>query len=123
ALFRTAQGTSQQILTNTLSPALLWAFSTTAEDMAVRDALYASHGVERTLAILSALHPGGLKSEAERRKNLRRFDDPYAKSPDVVSEIIDHLRSLLDAGGAQKGTSGEPDPVPDPDSDQGPDLG
>jgi intracellular multiplication protein IcmB len=98
ALFRTAQGTSQQILTNTVSPALLWAFGSTAEDMAVRDALYFSHGVEKTLSILARLYPGGLKTEVERRKNLRRLDNPYAESLDAVSELITDLRARLDAG-------------------------
>ncbi|MDR2387837.1 MAG: type IV secretion protein IcmB, partial [Deltaproteobacteria bacterium] len=96
ALFRTAQGTSQQILTNTVSPELLWAFSSTAEDMAVREALYQSHGVEKSLSLLGQLYPGGLKSEVERRKNRRRLDNPYAKSLDVLTELIDELRVLLD---------------------------
>jgi intracellular multiplication protein IcmB len=98
ALFRTAQGTGQQILTNTVSPSLLWAFGTTAEDMAVRDALYLSHGVERTLALLSGLYPGGLKSEVEKRKNRRVRENPYAKNQDAIGEIIAETRALLDAG-------------------------
>jgi intracellular multiplication protein IcmB len=96
ALFRTAQGTSQQILTNTVSPALLWAFSTTAEDMAVRDELYLSHGVERTLGLLSDLYPGGLKAEIERRKNLH--DLGYQKNVSEIALLIAELRANLDSG-------------------------
>jgi intracellular multiplication protein IcmB len=108
ALFRTAQGTSQQVLTNTVSPAILWAFSTTAEDMAVRDALYESHGVEKTLDILSSLYPGGLKSEVESRKSSRQASNPYARSNDIVAELISSLQARLDRelGASPRGEGG-----------------
>jgi intracellular multiplication protein IcmB len=97
ALFRTAKGTSQQILTNTVSPALLWAFSTTSEDMTVRDALYDSHGVEKTLPLLAELFPGGVKTEVERLKNQRRFENPYAGKEDVLSLLISQLKTRLES--------------------------
>ena len=75
ALFRTGGGVAQQLLVNTLPPTLLWAFSTTSEDMVVRDALYARHGVEKTLKALASAHPHGLKAEAERRKESKTFSD------------------------------------------------
>jgi intracellular multiplication protein IcmB len=96
ALFRTARGTSQQLLTNTVSPALMWAFSTTSEDMTVRDALYLSHGVERALAILARLHPGGLKAEVERLRSLERGDRRGAES--VLDRLILDLRARLERG-------------------------
>jgi intracellular multiplication protein IcmB len=96
ALFRTAQGTTQQLLTNTVPPALLWAFSTTSEDISVRDALYASYGVERTLSTLSRYYPSGLKAEVERRKAARRLSDRHERVRDVTDELVAELSELIE---------------------------
>jgi intracellular multiplication protein IcmB len=92
ALFRTARGTSQQLLTNTVSPELMWAFSSTAEDMAVRDALYRSHGTERALSALAALFPKGVKAELERRGERR---GPGVPATDAAGDLIREIGAWI----------------------------
>ena len=99
ALFRTHLGAAQQILVNTLPPELLWAFSTTSEDMVARDALYPRYGVERTLSALAALHPRGLKAEAERRKEARKSYLPGdGAKADVLDELIAEISKAMESG-------------------------
>ncbi|MDR1856913.1 MAG: hypothetical protein LBR22_07110 [Desulfovibrio sp.] len=71
ALYRTAHGESVLYLTNCVGPHAKWAFSTTAEDMRVRERLYEALGCRRALDVLARLHPEGtVKGELERRKGL-----------------------------------------------------
>jgi intracellular multiplication protein IcmB len=67
ALFKTQFGRTQDLLTLALSPELRWAFSTTAEDAAIRDALYGLFGIDRALDYLARRWPGGLKAALEER--------------------------------------------------------
>jgi intracellular multiplication protein IcmB len=67
ALFKTQAGRTQDLLTLALSPQLRWAFSTTAEDAAIRDELYGRFGVDRTLECLADRWPDGLKAVLEER--------------------------------------------------------
>jgi intracellular multiplication protein IcmB len=69
ALYRTSDGESVLYLTNCLGGYAKWAFSTTAEDMRVRNKLYNALGCKRTLEILQKVYPNGtIKEELERRK-------------------------------------------------------
>jgi intracellular multiplication protein IcmB len=65
ALFKTQSGKVQDLLTLALSPELRWAFSTTAEDAAIRDELYSRHGVDKTLSYLARRWPQGVKAPLE----------------------------------------------------------
>ncbi|MDR1052158.1 MAG: hypothetical protein LBP95_14045 [Deltaproteobacteria bacterium] len=111
ALFRTGEGTSKQFLTNTISPELLCAFSSTAEDMFVRDSLYETEGVRATLAAMAALHPAGVKGEVERRAASRAAGNPASGRLDVQSEIVSEIRGFvarkrgLEAGSGQRAQS------------------
>jgi intracellular multiplication protein IcmB len=67
ALFKTQSGKTQDLLTLALSPELRWAFSTTAEDAAIRDELYQLFGVNQTLSYLAQRWPSGLKQALEER--------------------------------------------------------
>ena len=49
ALFRTGSGMSQLVLSLTIGPQSLWAFSTTTEDVAIRNNLYRAWGASETL--------------------------------------------------------------------------
>jgi len=107
AQFSTKQGMNTQLLTNTLGPIELWAFSTTAEDARLRNKLYAKLGPKEARRVLANLFPSGsVKSLIESRlsvlkeaqgmieegSNLSVADqlmeeilDAYSKNPDVKS--------------------------------------
>lgn len=68
AQFATKNGMNTQLLTSTLGPVELWAFSTTAEDARVRNKLYQKIGPSEARRILANLFPSGsLKSMIEAR--------------------------------------------------------
>lgn len=105
AQFATKSGFNTQLLTNTLGPIELWAFSTTAEDARVRNKLYVKIGPKEARRVLANLFPSGsVKSLIEKRlatlkeaqglieegSNLSIADqlveeilDAYSKNPDV----------------------------------------
>src|SRR3990167_1306755 len=59
AQFATKQGSNTQLLTMTLGPIELWALSTTAEDVVVRNQLYKKIGPRETRRLLATLFPEG----------------------------------------------------------------
>lgn len=107
AQFSTKNGMNTQLLTNTLGPIELWAFSTTAEDARLRNKLYTKLGPKEGRRILANLFPSGsikklledrLASIKERQgmieegANLSVVDqlleeilEAYSKNPDVKS--------------------------------------
>ena len=77
AQFSTKSGVSVQLLTLTLGPIELWAFSTTAEDVTVRNLLYRHLGPAEARRFLAVLFPNG----------------------SVAKEISDRLSRMKDEGG------------------------
>lgn len=68
AQFATKSGMNTQLLTSTLGPVELWAFSTTAEDAHIRNKLYQKLGPAETRRVLANLFPSGsIKSLVEAR--------------------------------------------------------
>lgn len=68
AQFATKTGINVQLLTLTLGPVELWAFSTTAEDATVRNLLYRHLGPSEARRLLAALFPNGtITKELESR--------------------------------------------------------
>lgn len=64
-------GLHEHLLINTLGPIELWAFSTTSDDVALRNRLYERVGPSLARATLARRFPGGsAKDEIERRKRL-----------------------------------------------------
>jgi intracellular multiplication protein IcmB len=59
AQFATKQGVNTQLLTSTIGPIELWAFSTTAEDVKLRNILYTRLGPVRARWLLARLFPTG----------------------------------------------------------------
>jgi len=57
--FATKVGNHMQLLTITLGPAELWAFSTTSEDVLIRTALYEAIGPAEARRVLSNIFPNG----------------------------------------------------------------
>ncbi len=107
AQYATKTGVNVQLLTLTLGPVELWAFSTTAEDATVRNHLYRHLGPGEARRVLSALFPNGsVAKELETRLNnmkekmgliedelkesiveqlINEILDAYSKNPDVKS--------------------------------------
>lgn len=68
AQFATKSGVNTQLLTSTLGPVELWAFSTTAEDARTRNKLYTKIGPAEARRVLANLFPSGsVKSLIEAR--------------------------------------------------------
>jgi intracellular multiplication protein IcmB len=93
----TNEGRYEQHLINTLGPIELWAFSTSAEDVALRRRLYTRLGASRARQVLAANFPGG-----SARDEIKRRVDAYADSGDakkalasvVIEEITEELVKL-----------------------------
>lgn len=95
ALFRTGAGVSQLVLSLTIGPQSLWAFSTTTEDVAIRNKLYLSLGPSEALRRLASRFPGGsAKPEVERRR--RAVEDEQA-SDEVVTNVIYEIIHEIEA--------------------------
>ena len=93
-LFRTGSGLSQQVLTLTIGGQSLWAFSTTTEDVTIRNTLYRHLPPSEALRRLAKRFPGGsAKSEVERRRRLVG-DQADEAVVNVTHEIV---REILEA--------------------------
>ena len=69
---KNVRGRVSMLLTNSIGPVEMWAFSSTAEDVILRDRLYAAMGSRQARSILAKHYPGGsAKPELERRAKLR----------------------------------------------------
>ena len=90
AKFNTGAGRLQLALSLTLGAQSLWAFSTTTEDVTIRNALYQRMPPAEALRILASRYPSGsAKAEVERRRNAVKSVDDGAIN--AIHEIIDEL--------------------------------
>lgn len=86
----TTEGRYEQHLYNTLGPIELWALSTSSEDVAIRNRLYAKLGAGRGRQILAGTYPGGSARSEIRRRVLARTEDGEARTA-MISAIIEEL--------------------------------
>lgn len=95
ATMRLKLGVFHQLLVNSLGPVEIWAFSTTAEDAALRARLYETIGPRKARELLARRFPGGTaKPELERR--LARLEDQGRRVDDhMQSTLIDQLAEEL----------------------------
>ncbi|HCJ8469501.1 TPA: hypothetical protein NV714_003291 [Escherichia coli] len=101
AKFSTNSGWYTMLLSATLGPIELWAFSTTAEDVIIRNKLYSLVGPKRARKLLALRFPGGsAKNEIESRKEklkdkgIMLFDEsPEDLLEEMVNEIIEYGES------------------------------
>jgi intracellular multiplication protein IcmB len=90
------EGAVRQKLNLTLGPAEIWAFSTTAEDVALRGRLYESLGPRMTRQVLARRFPGGsAKSEIESR--VARMEEAGSQLSseqrgDVIGDLVEELK-------------------------------
>lgn len=109
ALFRTKEGQVRQDLVLTLGPTELWAFSTTAEDVAIRAMLYEIVGPRMARQVLAARFPGGsAKAEIEARmvrleERGERVDD--AGRSNIIADLADELKQQAYALSSLEGIS------------------
>jgi intracellular multiplication protein IcmB len=98
AKFSTVQGWYTMLLSATLGPLELWAFSTTAEDAAIRGRLYERIGQRRARKVLAYAYPGGsARDDIEDRKARMRESDQMVldgKADNVIDQIVNDLIDL-----------------------------
>ncbi|MFO7971695.1 MAG: hypothetical protein R6U40_08080, partial [Desulfobacterales bacterium] len=72
------------------------AFSTTAEDRAVRDGLFQRHpDIKRVLSVLAELYPGGIKPQVEKRRQEVEARGLEEDSQDVIDQLIENISRKL----------------------------
>jgi len=93
----TTDGRYEQHLINTLGPIELWAFSTSAEDVLIRNRLYSRLGAAQARRVLAANFPGGsARSEIRRRVTMamdKGGDSEQATIGAIVDQIVEELSS------------------------------
>ena len=98
AQFATKGGVSIQLLTLTLGPIELWAFSTTAEDASVRNQLYRHLGPSEARRFLAALFPNGsVTKEIGERLNQLKEDGGLIEEEGKVGVLDQFVSEILDA--------------------------
>ncbi len=93
----TNQGRYEQHLINTLGPIELWALSTSAEDVAIRNRLYARLGAGRGRQMLSASFPGGSARSEIKRRVFALAESGKAQSAAtsaVIEQIVEEMVAL-----------------------------
>lgn len=95
-VFKTSKGLSSHVLTNTIGSQALWAFSSTTEDVTVRNKLYDRIGVRLALKKLGSMYPGGsIKKEVESRR-MAASDKGRDSDEDMIDVLTDILHEIQD---------------------------
>ncbi|TAL57454.1 MAG: type IV secretion protein IcmB, partial [Legionella sp.] len=98
AQFATKTGVNVQLLTLTLGPVELWAFSTTAEDAMVRNQLYRHLGPSEARRLLAAMFPNGsIAKELETRLATMKAKSGLIEEDDKESIVEQLINDILDA--------------------------
>lgn len=98
AQYATKQGVNVQLLTLTLGPIELWAFSTTAEDAAVRNELYRHLGPAEARRVLASLFPSGSVGKVLEERLADMREDEGIITEEKRTGVIDQLiNEILDA--------------------------
>lgn len=91
AIFSTKQGVNTQLLTATIGPIELWAFSTTAEDVKLRNILYRRLAPSLARKLLAKLFPQGTATKLLEER-LQRVKESASFIGDVDSmSLVDEL--------------------------------
>ncbi len=98
AQFATKRGMNTQLLTSTLGPIELWAFSTTADDSKIRNELYKRLGPKEARRTLSKLFPSGsiAKVVEERLQRIKETDVLVTEEAklSVVDELLGEILEI-----------------------------
>lgn len=90
AVLALKDGKHEHLLYNTLGPTELWAFSTTAEDVALRNRLYAKLGAVEARRRLGRRFPGG-SAKAEMERRITRLQESGQYDDDSADGVIDAI--------------------------------
>ena len=91
AQFATKEGMQTQLLTNTLGPMELWAFSTTVEDAQLRNQLYKRIGPQEARRVLATLFPAGsIAKLVEKRMEVMKEEEGFIEETEVTG-VVDKL--------------------------------
>ena len=96
SIFSMKSGVNTQVFRNHLSPIKMWAFSTTAEDKALRKLLYEAMPASEARKLLAKRFPKGGEFKAyveSERNNMTGNDDDGNVIRKVANEIIAEYRS------------------------------
>lgn len=93
----TVEGKYEQHLLNTLGPIELWALSTSAEDVAIRNRLYSKLGAGRARQMLAANFPGGSARGEIKRRVMMLAEKGEVRSAAVSQVIEEIVKELIDA--------------------------
>ncbi|MCP0913186.1 MULTISPECIES: type IV secretion protein IcmB [Legionella] len=97
AQFATKSGVNVQLLTLTLGPIELWAFSTTAEDATVRNQLYRHLGPAEARRFLASLFPNGtVTKELAARLDVLKAEGGFIEEEGKVSVLEELVRDILE---------------------------
>ena len=90
----TNEGRYEQFLMNTMGPIELWAYSTTAEDVALRKRMYDALGAQRGRQMLAAVYPGGSARQEIQRRVAQRTesgDQGSAATGLVIDQMAEEM--------------------------------
>jgi intracellular multiplication protein IcmB len=98
AQFSTKSGINTQLLTSTLGPVELWAFSTTAEDARVRNKLYQKLNPSEARRVLANLFPSGsVKALVELRLSSLKEQKGVIEEQSTLSVADQLVEEILEA--------------------------
>jgi intracellular multiplication protein IcmB len=98
AQFATKEGMNTQLLTNTLGPIELWALSTTAVDVNIRNKLYRKLGPREARRVLGNLFPSGSAAKLVENRLADMRDRQMLVDDQVRSSLVDTIVSdILEA--------------------------
>lgn len=93
----TNEGRYEQHLINTMGPIELWAVSTSAEDVAIRNRLYLRIGAGRARQMLASTFPGGSARNEIKRRILMRASSGEARGAATSAVVEEIVQELADA--------------------------
>lgn len=94
AKFKTKNGRYTQLLSFTLGPVELWAFSTTAEEVNIRDRLYKSIGASQARKVLAAIYPSPSDAREEvinRKMKMKNLHHDPTQEKNVYEGLINDI--------------------------------
>ncbi|MAZ78038.1 MAG: type IV secretion protein IcmB [Legionellaceae bacterium] len=95
AQFATKRGKNLQLLSNTLGPIELWAFSTTSEDALLRNKLYKQLGAKEARRLLARLFPNGTVRPVIELRLATMKEEKGAIEEEDKRSIVDKLVSEI----------------------------